>query len=32
VKEQEQRAQEAEARKQKDAERKKSTIVVPPTF
>jgi len=32
AKEQGQRAQEAEARKQKDAERKKSTIVVPPTF
>jgi serine/threonine-protein kinase len=32
VKVQDQRAQEAEARKQKDAERKKSTIVVPPTF
>ena len=32
VKEQQQRAQEAEARKQRDAERKKSTIVVPPTF
>jgi hypothetical protein len=32
VKEQEQRTREAEARKQKDAERRKSTIVVPPTF
>jgi serine/threonine-protein kinase len=32
VKEQEQRAQEGEVRKQKDAERRKSTIVVPPTF
>src|SRR5882762_3185984 len=32
VKEQEQRAQEVEMRKQKDAERKKSAIIVPPTF
>ena len=32
VKEQEQRAQEAGARKQKDAEKKKSAIIVPPTF